>query len=313
MNDLSEYSQSNPPALCVVGHISIDEVIAPNGMYHSHVGGSAYATTVGAALLTRQVGIVSRVGIDFPDNPLLFHRINHNQVVRVLNGRTSRFFLDYLQADAVRGFRGDLGVGADIVAFDIPQEWRTKSWVYVATMPPEQQLLILRSLRTQGCTHLSADLLEAYVREEPLLSLAVADIVDILFVNEFEWGILQSINYYRAGITVVKREARGAAIYVGENLIIEGLSYPANAIDPTNAGDVFAGAFLARLLQTGNYEAALDVALKAGALCVEARSPDMLLECSRTGDLLEPSSSRRNTIAYEKINVAINKNDIKDS
>jgi cytidine kinase len=286
MNDTNEPDSPRPPALCVIGHVSIDEVIAPDGVYHSHVGGSAYATAVGAALVTHSVGIVSRVGMDFPMQTRLFQRIDHRQILRVPDGRTSRFYLDYLQADVARGFRGELGVGADIAASDIPEGWRAGSWVYVATMPPAQQLAIFRDLGAYGCARLSTDLLEAYVRAEPLLSLAAANLVDLLFVNEFEWGVLQSLNCRRQGLTVIKRGALGAAVYLGEKLLVEKPSHPATAIDPTNAGDVFAGAFLARLIETASYEAALDAALKAGARCVEVRCPDMLLEDRQTGPVI---------------------------
>ena len=232
MNSWSKNIKSNPPALCVIGHISIDEVIAPDGVYHSHIGGSAYATAVGAALVSRQVGIVSRVGVDFPNSPLLLKRISHYKIARVPTGRTSRFFLDYRQANVLRGFRGELGVGADISTSDIPKDWLTNSLVYVATMPPGQQLGIIRSIRAQSCSRLSADLLEAYISQAPSLSLTVANEVDILFVNEFEWGILQSLNCRRRGITVVKRGARGAAIYLGKRLLMEGHPYETNAVEP---------------------------------------------------------------------------------
>lgn len=280
MNNSKRSDQSNAPSLCVIGHVGIDEVIAPDGVCDVHIGGAAYATAVGAALVSSQVGIVSRAGTDFPSATALADSIDHYRVSRISDGRTSRFFLDYLQPDVTRGFRGDLGVGAQITDDDIPEYWRIKSWIYVSTMPPAQQHLILHSLRNQGCSNLSADLLEAYVCAQPALSLAVAKLVDILFVNEFEWAILRSIKFQRDSdsVTVVKRGARGAAVYLGEDLLFEGRSYARNAIDPTNAGDVFAGAFLARLIQTGSYEAALSVALEAGARCVEVRSTDALLK-----------------------------------
>ena len=63
--------------------------------------------------------------------------------------------------------------------------------------------------------------------------------------------------------------ARGALIHQQGSLIIEQPGFPANEVDPTGAGDVFAAAFLCALHDTGDVIAATRFACAAGALTVE--------------------------------------------
>jgi 1D-myo-inositol 3-kinase len=60
--------------------------------------------------------------------------------------------------------------------------------------------------------------------------------------------------------------------YIWEHGVRSGLfaGYPANEVDPTGAGDVFAAAFLCELQETGNAARAIDFANQVAACSVEA-------------------------------------------
>jgi tagatose kinase len=76
----------------------------------------------------------------------------------------------------------------------------------------------------------------------------------------------------RGAVVCVTRGGEGALLLLGdEEEVIFPL--PANEVDPTGAGDTFAGAFLATFLRTGNAHLAALAANRAGAAHVGALGP----------------------------------------
>lgn len=68
---------------------------------------------------------------------------------------------------------------------------------------------------------------------------------------------------------VVTQGAQGALLYASAGPPEHFAGYPAQAVEPTGAGDVFAAAFLIRLHETGDPRAAVDFANRVAALSVE--------------------------------------------
>ncbi len=71
---------------------------------------------------------------------------------------------------------------------------------------------------------------------------------------------------------VVKRGARGASLFTVDTRLDQG-PYPKENIDPTGAGDTFAGAFVAGYLKDWPLEKCLTNANIAGAFAVSVRGP----------------------------------------
>jgi 1D-myo-inositol 3-kinase len=71
-------------------------------------------------------------------------------------------------------------------------------------------------------------------------------------------------------LVVVTRGAAGALLYQEGHQPRAFPGYPAREVDPTGAGDVFAGAFMVQLHRTGNPAAAMDFANRVAACSVEA-------------------------------------------
>lgn len=73
------------------------------------------------------------------------------------------------------------------------------------------------------------------------------------------------------GVTVVvTRGPAGASLYCPGEPPRDVRGFPATVVDPTGAGDVFAAAFVVRMVETGDVEAACTFANAAGAVSVEA-------------------------------------------
>ena len=118
---------------------------------------------------------------------------------------------------------------------------------------------------------------EAWIEQHRAVVLALSDQVDFVFLNSFELALLTGQDSVEAGArallrrgdarVVVKRGADGATLYDGETV----LSVPAfgtTVVDPTGAGDAFAGGFVGALASAGGREAASETlgdALRYGA------------------------------------------------
>jgi sugar/nucleoside kinase (ribokinase family) len=74
---------------------------------------------------------------------------------------------------------------------------------------------------------------------------------------------------------IVTRGAAGALLFLeGHQPAARFPGYPAHEVDPTGAGDVFAGAFMIQLYRTGDAAAAVDFANRVAACSVEAPGVD---------------------------------------
>jgi nucleoside kinase len=108
---------------------------------------------------------------------------------------------------------------------------------------------------------------------EPFLRAA-----DALFLNRAEVEYLRrtlgmdsaQINRaYRLAFHAVTRGPAGCSLHEGKWHLTLPACRPDAAVDPTGAGDAFAGTFLAEYLQTGNVKAAAQLGLVASSFVVE--------------------------------------------
>jgi 1D-myo-inositol 3-kinase len=96
--------------------------------------------------------------------------------------------------------------------------------------------------------------------------------VDVLVLSEEDLngniGLMD--DYVRmTRIAVMTQGARGCIVYAnGEKRQVHG--YPAREVEPTGAGDVFAGAFLVRLEETNDPFESARFANATASFCVEA-------------------------------------------
>lgn len=78
----------------------------------------------------------------------------------------------------------------------------------------------------------------------------------------------------RGATAILTRGYRGAIRFEPDGTITRRDAYPADVVDPTGAGDAFATAYVIRLAETADPDAAFTFALVAGALAVEKTGLD---------------------------------------
>lgn len=247
-------------SILVVGSVALDRVETPFSQVDEVLGGAAsYFST--AASLYDQVNLVAIVGSDFPEEYLDFWRSRPINLagLQIQEGRTFRWTGRYhMDMNARDTLDTQLGVYANFHPV-IPDEYRQSSLVFLANIQPELQLEVLQQVSSAQLTVL--DTMELWIMTARPQLTEVIKQVDILLMSEEEvrqytdqvsvvTGVRQLLALGLKYI-IVKQGCYGALLFGADGTYFSAPAYPLEeVIDPTGAGDAFAGGFLGYLSTT---------------------------------------------------------------
>ncbi|MBO8175290.1 MAG: carbohydrate kinase family protein [Thermococcus sp.] len=241
--------------LIVIGHVSIDHIRFPGKPEILQPGGAAAAVATSAALSGAKVGLVTKVGRDFPEEWLKkLSEILDIRGVHILEGRTIHIYIIYHE-DGTVDAPVDMGVAQRMGEIEIPEEYMSTDVFHIAPIPPGEQLKLVKRLKGKRISlDFNPTYMEDYKTKTELLKKIVAG-VEVIFPNEREAKVITKTNNIKeaakvlhewgAKIVVITRGENGVLVYDGEKFT-EFKALPIEKIvDPTGAGDAFAGGFLA--------------------------------------------------------------------
>lgn len=250
-------------SVLVVGSIALDSIETPFKSVQDVLGGSASYFSLAASLFT-DVKVVAVVGEDFPDEyiELLRSKKIGLEGVKRAPGKTFRWHGRY-------GY--DLGdpdtLGTFLNVFEkfdpvIPENYREMEYVFLANIDPQLQLSVLNQVKEPKLV--ACDTMNYWIENKPNKLKEVLEHVNIFVVNDSEVRALaREPRMLRAArtvlemgpeILVVKRGEYGALMFSKEG-IFWAPSYPLEEIvDPTGAGDTFAGGFMGYISSRDNLE-----------------------------------------------------------
>lgn len=245
------------PSLCVVGTLAFDDVATPAGQRQGILGGSATYFSVAASYFTR-VGLVGVVGQDFPADfrsVLESHGVDLSGLQVDVAGKTFHWSGRYEGAmDQAQTLATDLNV---LAAFSprLPESLRRAPYVFLANTEPRIQASVLDQLIEPQLVVMDTMNLWIDVAREPLLE--VMSRVDGVIINDAEARALaRQSNLIAAGralldvgprFLIVKKGEHGSFLFSRERLFALP-SYPLDqVVDPTGAGDSFAGGIMGYL------------------------------------------------------------------
>ncbi len=241
------------PRLIVIGFTNIDLTVMPGAEPTISHGGAGYFAALAASLLHTPVGFVTRIGNDF-DASFLSSHVLPEGIVRSPGKPTSRSIQTYLSAEDLsrRDIRLESGASDDLIPEDIPSAWLpTAAIVHIGTMPPTQQGRILHHLRTHAPNaRISIDTDQFLLKDDVSIQQisALFREADIVFANRIEYGILKAeLDMHPFCVSKLDRE--GARILKRGRIVAHADVSPVQPVDATGAGDIFAGTFLAGLME----------------------------------------------------------------
>jgi sugar/nucleoside kinase (ribokinase family) len=282
-------------SVLVVGSTAFDTVETPFGREVDCLGGSSTYFSL-AAVLFGEVRLVSVVGDDFPAErrALLEQRGIRLDGLEVQKGKTFRWSGRY---SADMNSRETLDVQLNTFggfAPKIPASFRSSRYVFLANGAPATQAAVLDQL--PEALFAVADTMDLWIEttREPLLDLLRR--VDGLCLNDEEAKMLTGeTNLIRAGrrvlelgpkLVLVKKGEHGAFLF--SNFFQQALpAYPTDSVvDPTGAGDSFAGGFMGFLascdsLSVWNMKRAMAYGTVLASLTVEGFGVQRLAAATR--------------------------------
>ena len=257
--------------LVTVGSVAFDTLQTPHGKRKKIIGGAATHASVAASYFAPKLGLVGVVGDDFPESYrrlLKSKRVDLAGLTRA-KGRTFHWKGRYDgDMSVAKTLKTDLGVFA---TFDpkVPEAWRGAPFLFLANVEPSIQERVLKQMKAPKFTLLDTMNLWISIRRAALLKTIRQ--VDAVVLNDLEirqlTGESSLIKAARACLKLgpahvfLKRGEHGATL-IGKTEYFHLPAYPTHkVVDPTGAGDSFAGGLMGWLAREGRASA---TALRAG-------------------------------------------------
>jgi len=291
--------------LLVVGSVALDTVETCRTCRDEILGGAACYSCYAASFFTptRLVGVV---GTDFPEahTELLRGRGIDLAGLERAAGRTFRWSGRYA-AD----FNTRTTLDTQLNVFEtfrpkLPPLWTDSPFVFLANIDPELQLEVLTQVKKPRFA--ACDTMNFWIGGKRDALLAVLARVDMILLNDEEARQLSGQDSLPAAArviaalgpkaVVVKRGDAGALLFQGNDVFAAPALPLEHVVDPTGAGDSFAGGFMGCLAagddtSPGAVRSALVAGTVMASFCVEDFSLDRLRA-------LDPQQIRARIAAY---------------
>ncbi len=282
-------------SVLVVGSMAFDSIETPHGRADRVLGGSAAYFALAAAFFA-PVRIVGVVGQDFPEDHLA--ALSRSGVdlegLQRAEGKTFYWHGRYHEDLNVRDtLEVQLNVLENFVPH-MPPGYEDTEYAFLGNMHPDAQMDVMSRLKRPRLVAL--DTMDHWIQENPGELRKVLERVETVVINDSEARMLSGDhNIVRAARAILKMGPRVVLIKRGEYGVFQFSddatfvvpAYPLEEVlDPTGAGDSFAGAFMGCLASgAGKGENALRRAIVYGnvtaSFTVEDFGPRRLMELER--------------------------------
>ncbi len=282
-------------SIVAVGTVAFDDIETPTGRAEKVVGGACTYIALSASYFTRPVNIVSVIGDDFPTETLdmLRSRGADLEGLQIRAGEKSFFWAGRYHSNM--NSRDTLDTQLNVLAtFDpvLPARYRDTDFLMLGNLTPQIQLQVLAQLDRRPKL-IVLDTMNFW------MDVALDDLkqvlqqVDVLTINDEEARQLSGqhslllaaevIHALGPKYLIIKKGEHGALLFSGQEKFYAPALPLAEVVDPTGAGDTFAGGFIGYLAQTGdvsyaNMKRAVIHGSAMASFCVEKFSIERLRE-----------------------------------
>lgn len=236
--------------ILVVGSLAYDSISSPEGKVEKTLGGSANYFSLAAHHFAK-VRVVGVVGNDYGDDDLemLKSRKVDTEGLQVVDGKTFHWEGKY---------EGDMNdaitLNTELNVFEhfnpkLPETYKSSSFAFLANIDPNLQLDVLSQMQSPKL--IASDTMNFWITSKKQDLLKVLEKVDLLVINEGESILLtEKQNAIAAADEILKMGPKAVIIKRGEYGFVMKMgdeffalpAYPiAKVVDPTGAGDSFAG------------------------------------------------------------------------
>jgi sugar/nucleoside kinase (ribokinase family) len=244
--------------LTVFGTIALDTTRTPFRTQVNVLGGAATFASLSSSFFTR-TSIIGVIGSDFPADykKILDNRIDTRGIIKNNNGRCFHYdsSFDYDLSYRTTN-KTELNVIADFRP-TVPPEYTNTDYLYLANNDPTQNMKILEYFSNPKLT--ICDTIEYWILHKRSEVIKMMSRVDGVVINQEEarllcneYNLVKCAKYimsFGPEFVAIKKGENGALFFF-EDIIFPAPAYPLDVVvDPTGAGDSFAGGFIGYLAQ----------------------------------------------------------------
>ena len=280
-------------SLLTVGTVAFDDIETPTGRAEKVVGGACTYISLAASYFVNSVRVVSVVGDDFPEVTLDYLRSRGVDLegLQVKEGEKSFFWAGRYHSNF--NSRDTLDTQLNVLAnFDpiLPERYRQSDYLMLGNLTPQVQMRVLEQL-THRPKLVALDTMNFWMDIALADLLKVVEKVDVLTINDEEARQLSGehsllkaskvIHEMGPKYLIIKKGEHGALLFHRGQIFFAPALPLAEVIDPTGAGDTFAGGFMGWIAKTGdtsfeNMKRAVIYGSAMASFCVEKFSIDRL-------------------------------------
>ena len=282
----------------VVGTLAFDTIETPYGKVDRVIGGSAPFASLAAKTKNVECAVVSIVGNDFPKSYLdllISKGIDISEVQIEKDGKS--FFWSGKYHDNMNR-RDTLETQVNVLAnFDpkIPKNYTNLDILVLGNLDPKVQFSVISQFEKRP-KFTMLDTMNFWMDNTLDNLLKIISKVDLICINDEEVIQLSGCKDYKNGIKkiltmgpkylIMKKGEYGSTLYSDKLEFFCPSFKVKKVIDPTGAGDSFAGAFAGHLAESKNYtfesiSSALIYANAVASFCVEKFGIENMLNISK--------------------------------
>lgn len=272
----------------IVGHATIDSNVLSHGIIENMLGGAPTYAGLTMTSLGDEVGVVSKIGQDFPEHfPPLFSKFGLNtEGILATSGKTTKFENVYTEGEERKQLCKE--VADSISPSDIPQSYLNSQSFYIspvlneitpetiAKLSGRDSLVMLdpqgafREVDSEDEVNLAKPKnLGDYVGEADIVKVGKDELRTF---DQEEDQVLKSLVEMGPEIAILTLGGQGCKV-LSDGEIVEIESLDVKVEDLTGAGDVFGAAFLSEYLDTKDPVRSAKFATAAAGLKIEYKGP----------------------------------------
>jgi sugar/nucleoside kinase (ribokinase family) len=246
--------------LTVFGSTALDTIRTPTKVLKDVLGGAATFAGISASFFV-DTGLIAIVGTDFPKK---YHKILEKFLdlrgLVISKGKTFRYDGSYdLTLSKRTTNKTELNVLGNFKP-QVPEEYKKSEFVYLANNDPDQNTSLIKEF--DNVKFSMCDTIEYWIATKRTSVITMIKTVDAVVINDEEAKLLtKEHNLIKCAKKMMSWGVKYVIIKKGEHgslLFFDDVIFPSVAfslediVDPTGAGDSFAGAMIGYLASKNN-------------------------------------------------------------
>ena len=296
--------------LTVFGSTALDTIRTPTKTLKNVLGGAATYAAISSSNFVK-TGLIAVVGDDFPkENHNILSKYLDLQGLAINKGKTVRYDGKYDNTLSTRStLKTELNVLENFKPV-VPEEYKKSQFVYLANNDPEQNVKLIKEF--DNVKFSMCDTIDFWISTKRDAVIKMIKNVDAVVINDEEAKLLtkehnlikcaKKMKQWGAKYIIIKKGEHGSLMFFDDIIFPTAGFSLEKVVDPTGAGDSFAGAMIGYLaskksVKISDIKKAVVYGNVLGSFAVEKYGLDGLLKIKK-GDIAKRLKSYEKMIQF---------------